>query len=661
MVAWSVLPVMRALKYLLVVVIVIVAVVAAVLASGAASADDPGGIRPPFPFAELAAEAALTMSTRISVRETVTVRMRPALDWPVRTVVRTGQTIVGAALTPGEDPWLQVRCCNGRDGWIRAADVGVPAGLLARLPVRSAPPIEAELAGYRTAIHARPGGPELDFSLSRDSFEDSEDRRYPVLGRSADEEWIALRFDQFHPPILWVRASALRQIGGGIEVEALPVFVGSGVAVVRSSDPSGAPQFIGAGGRHWLWTPESALVGLHGASAWRYDPGSGASDSVALPTRSGWIAPDGRHVWSETCPGGDWSRCHQVGRDVVLTSVVDGNSRTVPRIYAPAPSDAPATGRNVWSPGGSWLLFEFSARGEGEPARQTTVSVTGATHFLPSDGSYTRYFWLSDGSLGHWRDEALVVSTPMGEQIRRIEVGSSRGSSTSRPGGPLLSVRTDDGWVELNYATGQVSPMLGADRWDERTSIVWAPGGSRAFIALGSLQPFIYEAATGRMTTISGLPAPNDETPDWKFNRWFRTLRWAPTNDRFLVTVRDHGAWLVELDAGASTARPLPGVTLADGICSPATVWSPDGQRFAAWSLRPLGGERFTSDGLAGLPATAMTYVHVNLINWWGVYDAEGALLLSFRSGFGSHGADLRWSPDGRWIAIGGTRAVGCV
>ena len=122
--------------------------------------------------------------------------------------------------------------------------------------------------------------------------------------------------------------------------------------------------------------------------------------------------------------------------------------------------------------------------------------------------------------------------------------------------------------------------------------MVWAPSGSRAFIALGSLQSFIYGAATGRMTAINGRPAPHDETPDWQPYRWFHTLQWAPTNDRFLVTVPDHGAWLVELDAGVPAARPLPGVTLAEGSRSPATVWSPDGQRFAAWSLRPLGGRR---------------------------------------------------------------------
>lgn len=149
-------------------------------APGQARADGPGGVG--LPYAELAMLAE-GRPVRVEATELVSVRLRPARDWRVVATLAPGESLVATAVTLGGDPWLQVRLADGAFGWLRLAEVDLSGGSVGRLPVRSAPPILA-----MPVLNARdwPTGSPAPYPPPR-----WREWTIPVLGRSADSEWVA--------------------------------------------------------------------------------------------------------------------------------------------------------------------------------------------------------------------------------------------------------------------------------------------------------------------------------------------------------------------------------------------------------------------------------------------------------------------------------------
>ncbi len=669
-----------------------VVLAAALVAPAPSAADGPGGVG--LPYAELAALAE-GRPVRVETTELVSVRQRPARDWRVVATLTPGESLVATAVTPGGDPWLQVRLADGAFGWLRLAEVDLSGGSVRRLPIRSAPPILA-----MPVLNARdwPTGSPARYPPPRWS-----EWTIPVLGRSADSEWVAApawdweEYSRESParrePTVWLHRSEISLLAEDLEVEDLPVFVNglTGGLVVLPVDPDAKldPVFVPAPDRWgrvgWRWTAGGELLIWTGEFGWEaLTPDDGGRRRIARFRLRALIAPDGAHLAAVL-------RRENADVDDLLIAPVDGGDPVlVEAIFASRwrdclSNDLPMPEAELsWSPDGRALLAPLALLEYCLPADRSTriVGVDGRVVRLPAvdapewlsqdKASLIDWEWRPNGGVILRSERAIYVASREGELLRTIELPEGAYGSAQWAGDDIQLIVAGSGeWFAVNLESGELRSIVGMPTFTTRMSyrtqveVRWSGDGRRAAIfAKRTRELTLFDAAS-----MSAAKVPMAELRPGIADaiRWGARLKWSPTGDRLLLypnppdgLTNPWPLYIVEVDPFRVRQADL---VVGDDIvypCGATPQWSPDGELFTVQVQERLGGRAFGVDGLRA-PPDADSRGNFN-VGWIMVYDRAGRFVRAFRTmdGVRRSFTEVGWSFDGRWLAIGEESTSGC-
>ena len=648
-------------------------VAAMLLLPNAALGDGPEVGR--FPYGELALLGAAEAAPRVRVVAAVdaAVRLRPGLDWPAVGEAAKGEELAASGITPGLDPWLRVTLPSGPGGWIRAADVeGVDASA-SQLVLRSAPALLAGPAGECASLHAWPGGAATGNLCAYH-------RPLAVAGRSPDSRWIALSYARWPHEVVWGLADQLDLSASDIAASNLPVFVGHGTTLVpvvgASADGQAAvlPEAV-----DWAWTPDNQVVGVGERAIWRYDPLERTTETYPRPAGAATLAPDGEHAAVASCSN-VWAECGKARRapfDIVMVPTDGGSWKRVRDAYNLLVGWKFGTPYAVgeWSPDGRALLTWRApdlpgSKWPGFAVEYSVIDVGGERYPMPRFGLEPKQYWiwLEDGTLlmrAWFRSAQLYAATWDGVPLRELELPDALSglrwfkTDNGHPWATLkAAVRSDEGgWRLFNLETGAAPPL----QISESAAMFAEPSAGRRFAyRIGADENralLLFDGTTGAAARLSVPENVGDIGGGFHFapsgqRLALRALRGGSRDDvRVYVVEFASGEW-IETDLRIETEEWNP--EFGDGyVCGGRTNWSPNGERFTV-ELREYyerrGEEWYRRDGLAG-------FASGDVGSQIRIYDRAGNFARSFRTlGGGSLNSvmEAKWSPDGRWLAVGG-------
>lgn len=663
--------------------VVAASALAACLLVGAA-ANDPGAPTP-FPYAELAALAA-GRPVRVEITEPVSARLRPARDWRVVAVLAPGENPIATAVTPGSDPWLQVRLADGAFGWLRLDEVNLPGGTVGRLPIRTAPPI---LATPSLVARDWPDG-----QLARYPPPRWNEWTIPVLGRSADSEWVAAPAWEEYPsesparwePTVWLHRSDISLLDGDLEVEDLPVFVNGltgGLAVLPADpdaklDPVFVPAPDGWSRVGWQWTASGELLIWTGEFGWEtLTPNDGARRLVARLKRSALVAPDGSQIATVL------RREDAVVDDLLIAPTDGGDPVLLEAIFASRWRDCLTNDRPLpeaelsWSADSRALLVPLvslescrvadrSTRIVGVDGRVVRLPTLDAPELLPGRGKspWVAWEWRPNGGVILRSERAIYVASRRGELLRKIELPERAYVSANWAGDKVQLIIVGDGeWFAVNLESGEVRPIAGIPAitrtpYQSQVEMQWSEDGQQAAIfAKQTRELTLFDAVSmsaAKVLTAERLPGIT--------NAILRDARieWSPTGDRLLLYPAPQDGltnpwplYVIEVDPFKAMQADLVVGGEVVYSCGATPRWSPDGELFAVQVHQRLGRRAFGVDGLrAGADADNRNEFGAGRVL---VYDRAGRFVRAFRTmtGFARSFTEVSWSPDGRWLAIG--------
>ena len=662
----------------------ITAVAAAlVLAAGAvapSAADGPGGVG--LPYAELAALAGLVAPPRVAVQEATAVRLRPGHDWPVAARLGAGEVVLVSAITheypprrlpPWDDAswlrdhhlWLQIAMPGGASGWIPAARTSFSDALWRRVDVRPAAPVTVRWLGAgvpldeRIGLRARPAGPLLEWQ------DEVSEEPHGVFGRSVDGNWVALDIRRLDAPVAWASIEEVGLEAADLTVADLPFFVGSEIAVLPLGEADGRRSRSIEAAEEWRWAAGNRIVGVGSETFWSYDAETGSQHSVPRPAGRAELSPDGRQIAVELRRAREGDQA--VFNDLALVSLDDGSTVVFTAVHGVYSLDfGPYLG--AWSPDSRAFL---SPRWSGI-MEFSVVTLDGERHELPDIGAgrWNPWRWRSSDRLVHEGWETIAAVNSDGTELDIAE-HLVRRAETSIPHWPALQevCELPDGDYEYQAGPRGASvwvsvPIDGAEGDRIRACLsnlsneVWRLDGGRTLISDGqSGALWLFDAASGWLREIIAARPP-ERRLDLRV-----VVSVAPGAER-LVVHRYGGPWppdahLVELFPPYRTTD----LAVASGqTCGQHWNWSPDGEQFAA--LADAGSVGETLVGPDGLTAGRIIRRIRDRVSQIRFIDRTGELLRTVRTlSRPTNGRlmEARWSPDGRWLAIGGYFAGECI
>ena len=368
--------------------------------------------------------------------------------------------------------------------------------------------LAAQVNGWRAQVSAWPNGPRIPFRLFGGDF--------PLLGRSLNGQWIAVRLDGLDPPIGWVSADAVSLT---MDVEQLPIFLSAGLEFIELDENGRAiSSMLAEPPDSWEWRTEGDLLinthidGQSTAEVW--NPWTGDLRPVAS-LRVGDVSPDGRYAAHI-----EWALSSEsAGGDVALVPLDGGDWVRFEDVSRPIPRDGgwPDT---YWSPDSQWrltVLFSYDAE---TPTRTFALGIDGRrvevvgprwverwqdivelgndVIYLDEDGQEIEVPWSQDRLKGialHWKplphldnswrgakwspDGRLVLATRIVESSEFTEQGLATLPGNLWPGW---------GYVEIGVfnADGQLMQVFRGHGWQcgsTRPRASWSPGGD--WIAIG--------------------------------------------------------------------------------------------------------------------------------------------------------------------------------
>ena len=299
--------------------------------------------------------------------------------------------------------------------------------------------LEFQVYNWNSNLAAWPGGPTSQWRLQTGS--------YPVLGRSLDRNWIALRVDTLEPPVVWRSVVGLEL---DFDPSDLPVFLSAGLEVVMiDSDGSAvSSSFAPELPSYWEWrTANELLLSEWEVGSWLWDMGSGetrrlSDRDLANVSPNGAFAVDVFHA-DEDAPI-DWNE----PSNVALVSLDDGSEVVFEATHKPWGTDAPGF-QQFWSADSRWLLSTVARYGdEEETTRHFALSVDGElVEIVPPEGESASHWSrlqaieLAAGTLRYFNAEGEEMKRPWSDEV----FGSDPAESREFP-------ELADGWWPRNWS-----------------------------------------------------------------------------------------------------------------------------------------------------------------------------------------------------------------
>ncbi len=551
---------------------------------------------------------------------------------------------------------------------------------------------------------ARPDGEPDDSLVLKAS-----DGPFPILGRSADSAWIALRFrlnvNRWQPYVpVWVPAVQLRTNRALAE---LPVFVNGGAHAI-SLDEAGVPD----GGLavtdqlyHWHWLEDGSLVGSNAKGAWRWWPGTGELRLLA-DSPFGLVSPDGNYVANVHCPTSDQSiyRC----ANTVTISPVDGS-------ISPLDGDGSIRFLNVSPFGGaSWRLSDYiqwfpdsrhllvvsdyiARWANWFQDRPEILGVDGSRYRFPENESARL---LPDGSLLFWQntDRGLLLQKRRLDQLNldhttgewfEVEepegvppIASSDGKRLVAFGRPV-GIGGVHAWHLIDLVNGESRQIVQAslfsqeEELSDRATNRWKPllfteNSVYLMFTGGGWVDVPTELLAGQELLRHDLDTGASQLVDVAFGRWGGQPYALCSDDCELMVIwvsRGYG-YLISRSGENDALRAIY-IELGGGERRGYDVWfdvyelSPDGTQLSTLRRDHRGYVEehpgYDQEGFAMLQWHEFTDL-IDEDSWW-VHEfriidtADGHVIHRYRTlaeecGEGSQRAG--WSPDGRWLVVAG-------
>ena len=299
--------------------------------------------------------------------------------------------------------------------------------------------VVVQVYNWNSDLAAWPGGPISEWRLQTGS--------YPVLGRSLDGKWLALRVDTLDPPVVWRSAVGLEL---DFDPSELPIFLSAGLDVVtidsdgRAVSSSFAPELPS----YWEWrTAKELLLSEWDVGSWLWDTESGetrrfSDRNLANVSPNGAFAVDVFQA-DEDAPI-DWNE----PRHVALVSLDNGREVVFEEAHKPWGTDAPGF-QQFWSADSRWLLSTVARYGdEEETTRHFALSVNGElVEIAPPEGEWVSSWGAlqrveqAGGTLRYFNAAGQEIERPWSDEVFGADAAASRDY-------PELS----DGWWPRNWS-----------------------------------------------------------------------------------------------------------------------------------------------------------------------------------------------------------------
>ncbi len=539
--------------------------------------------------------------------------------------------------------WIAVRAVTGDEGliWLKSegvTTVEVVAGLpvLANAPQAGPEPVMASHDWFSIGIRAWPGH-ENGFRIVRRWGEAP--TKYPVVGRSLNGGYIAVRLGQVNPPVVWVERGS---VGIGSDAPEAPVLVASGTEAIGPDGEFAAIQRMS----RWQWRADSTIVGANNNGVWHWDPDSGVLRRITEASFKPVFSSDGSYVaigQPQYAEDGmiAWERPR-----VVQVWPVDeeGEPLTfegVNRFYF---THHPTDPSLRWSPDSRYLLSYLDVRGDEPSGRWFVLDIQGGQSELPPIGRAWPV-WLADSTLAFLAsDDMLLRISPTGELLQELELDLgavqyirwSPTETTALAGG-------DEGWFRIDLDAARIAALpMSLDEGDWRAQ--WSSDGGFALFASAAGALVLYSTEANSAERIGAVKLPAGRSPS------LRAL-WDSGSERFAVVGADGALYIVERESSEATVVRSGSDGLFGGMVPLA--WSPDGEQLLTRVVRAV--DRVDQDGYAAFPQTSFGPV-VWLYAEFLVLDRSGAMQESYRAYTNGCGEYVRgeWSPNGRWLVFAG-------
>lgn len=567
------------------------------------------------------------------------VRVRPGLPWPAIDRLRAGDS---ATVLNRASGWLRVRSEDTSEGWIISSAVDLGRVKERHIREEPAPPIIAEWQGVE----------------------------YGVIGQSADGAEVRMLGDS--EEVVSAPKGEVMLMADDITVDDLPVLIGDETVVFPGDDFRAGQGKILPRADEWMWLPWGWLLAHNEEYIWQWHPETDELEFIRRPPGYASFSPGGESLAILTC-GGEESCFPYL--DVTILPL-DGTPMVRLMDHAEVNQSLGALKAIsiLWC--NDWMCHDFfwtsDGRGLLTPLVPETATSASAAALLHADKQIAVFDpWSPPPALP---EGCSPAPSPSGVGWR---LGSDDGVTFT-----VTCVDDAEGlpWRTATYdASGQSITVRAPDSSDQQVSDVTYPYadvvdqlGDGAYVLRGGTdqrsigidaaarQLFTYDQAENHLRPINHDPYV---IPDWlwellergpqiDYQRW--DFYWSNNNQvaAFWRTGITHIATAFLVDVAMATAVPLPIGAVRTWRCFPTGGWSPDGTIFQIEFEASSGNERLERLWIDGTAAPGSKIAQRQIVSSEGEPLAVMRALAHLKYTEPAHIA--RWSPDGRWLAIGG-------
>lgn len=563
-------------------------------------------------------------------------RVRPGLPWRVTRRLAAGDE---ALVLSRVGEWLRIRV-DDCEGWVHSAVLDLGEVDESEILVQAASPIIAEWQGVE----------------------------YGVMGQSADGAEVRLLAES--DEIVSAPKDEVTLTADDITVDDLPVLIGDETVVFPGGDFRAGQGKILPRADEWMWLPWGWLLAHNEEFIWQWRPETDELEFIRRPPGHAGFSPGGESLAILTCGGKE--SCFPYLDVTILpldgTPMVKLSDHTEVNQRLGALKAISILWCNDWRC--EDFIWTSDGRGLLIPLVPETAVFASAAALLHADKQIAVFDpWSPPPALPEGCSPAPSPSG-VGWRLGSDDVVTFTVTCVDDAEGLLWHMATYD-------ASGQSVTVRAPDSSDQQASDVTHPYadvvdqlGDGAYVLRGGTdqrsivmdagvrQLFIYDQTENPPQAINHDP---DVIPDWlwellergpDYHGW--DFYWS-VNDQVAVIWRTSityaaAAFLIDLSMAA--AVPLPFGAVRTWPCYPTGGWSPDGAIFQIEFHHYASDHSLHDRWIDGLALARRQPYQRTLVN------SEGEMVGVLRAAayrdanFPPHVA--RWSPDGRWLAIGG-------